>query len=64
VPTGGVLRTLPRGLQVLVGAVTVAVGVAFPLLGATLLAVLLLESLLDTRRTTGETKRRGGRPSV
>jgi uncharacterized iron-regulated membrane protein len=51
VPADGVLRTLPRGLLVGVGVVTVAVGAALPLLGATLVAFLLLETLLDRRRT-------------
>jgi uncharacterized iron-regulated membrane protein len=32
--------------------VTIAVGVAVPLLGASLLAFLLLETLLDRRRVT------------
>ncbi|PVZ03898.1 PepSY-associated TM helix domain-containing protein [Actinomycetospora cinnamomea] len=51
VPSDGVLRTLPRGLLAAVAVVTVAVGVAVPLLGASLLAFLLLETLLDRRRT-------------
>ncbi|MHC1560696.1 PepSY-associated TM helix domain-containing protein [Actinomycetospora sp. C-140] len=53
VPADGVLRTLPVGLRVLVVAATVAVGVVVPLLGASLVVFLLLETLLDRRRTTG-----------
>jgi uncharacterized iron-regulated membrane protein len=52
VPADGVLRSLPRGLLAAVVAVTIAVGVAVPLLGASLLAFLLLETLLDRRRVT------------
>ena len=52
-PGGGVLRTLPRGLLLGVGVVTIAVGAAIPLLGASLVAFLLLETLLDRRRTVG-----------
>jgi uncharacterized iron-regulated membrane protein len=55
VPADGVLRSLPRGLLALVAVVTVAVGVAVPLLGASLLAFLLLETLLDRRRTAAGT---------
>ena len=51
VPADGVLRSLPRGLLAVVVVVTIAVGVAVPLLGASLLAFLLLETLLDRRRT-------------
>ncbi|MFC5141884.1 PepSY-associated TM helix domain-containing protein [Actinomycetospora rhizophila] len=51
VPADGVLRSLPRPLLAGVLAVTVAVGVALPLLGASLLVFLLLETLLDRRRT-------------
>ena len=51
VPADGVLRSLPRGLYAAVVVVTIAVGVAVPLLGASLLAFLLLETLLDRRRT-------------
>jgi uncharacterized iron-regulated membrane protein len=51
VPADGVLRSLPRGLLVGVVVVTIAVGVAVPLLGASLLVFLLLETLLDRRRT-------------
>lgn len=51
VPAEGVLRSLPRPLLAAVLVVTVAVGVALPLLGASLLVFLLLESLLDRRRT-------------
>jgi uncharacterized iron-regulated membrane protein len=50
VPADGVLRSLPRGLLAAVVVVTIAVGVAVPLLGASLLAFLLLETLLDRRR--------------
>ncbi|GAA4772435.1 PepSY-associated TM helix domain-containing protein [Actinomycetospora chlora] len=53
VPADGVLRTLPRGLLLLVGAVTIVVGAVVPLLGATLVAFLLLETLLDRRRRDG-----------
>lgn len=51
VPSDGVLRSLPRGLLVAVIGVTVVVGVLVPLLGASLLVFLLLETLLDRRRT-------------
>ncbi|MEJ2862330.1 PepSY-associated TM helix domain-containing protein [Actinomycetospora flava] len=51
VPAEGVLRSLPRPLLAGVVVVTIAVGVALPLLGASLLVFLLLESLLDRRRT-------------
>ena len=51
VPADGVLRSLPRPLLAGVAAVTIAIGVALPLLGASLLAFLLLETLLDRRRT-------------
>ena len=55
VPADGVLRTLPPGLRVLVVVATVAVGVMIPLLGASLVVFLLLETLLDRRRTQGGT---------
>jgi uncharacterized iron-regulated membrane protein len=51
VPADGVLRSLPRPLLAGVLVVTVAIGVMIPLLGASLLVFLLLESLLDRRRT-------------
>lgn len=51
VPADGVLRSLPRPLLAGVAVVTVVVGVLIPLLGASLLAFLLLETLLDGRRT-------------
>ncbi|MDD7940843.1 PepSY domain-containing protein [Actinomycetospora lutea] len=51
VPADGVLRSLPRPLLAGVLAVTVAVGIALPLLGASLLVFLLLETVLDRRRT-------------
>ena len=50
VPAEGVLRSLPRGLLAAVVVVTIAIGVAVPLLGASLLAFLLLETLLDRHR--------------
>ncbi|MEJ2888059.1 PepSY-associated TM helix domain-containing protein [Actinomycetospora aeridis] len=53
VPADGVLRSLPRPQLAGVVVVTIAVGVALPLLGASLLVFLLLESLLDRRRTGG-----------
>ncbi|HWN27170.1 MAG TPA: PepSY-associated TM helix domain-containing protein [Actinomycetospora sp.] len=57
VPADGVLRSLPRGLLAAVAVVTIAVGVAVPLLGASLLAFLLLETLLDRRRIAQPTDR-------
>jgi uncharacterized iron-regulated membrane protein len=60
VPAGGVLRTLPGRLLVVVGVVTVAVGVVLPLLGATLVAFLLLETLLDGQRTRTRPEPAGG----
>ncbi|WP_433783485.1 PepSY-associated TM helix domain-containing protein [Actinomycetospora sp. CA-101289] len=56
VPADGVLRSLPRGLLAAVVVVTIAVGVAVPLLGASLLAFLLLETLLDRRRVQDEAR--------
>ncbi len=55
-PADGVLRSLPRGLLAAVVVVTIAVGVAVPLLGASLLAFLLLETLLDRRRVQDGTR--------
>lgn len=49
VPRGGALRALPGRWQAGVVAVTVAVGLALPVLGASLVVFLLAESLLDTR---------------
>jgi uncharacterized iron-regulated membrane protein len=49
VPSGGALRALPRRWQVGVLVVTVAVGVALPVLGASLVVFLLAETMLDSR---------------
>jgi hypothetical protein len=49
VPPGGAFRALPRAWQVGVAVVTVAVGVALPVLGASLVVFLLAETLLDAR---------------
>jgi uncharacterized iron-regulated membrane protein len=49
VPPGGALRALPRPWLVGVLVVTLAVGVALPLLGASLVVFLLAETLLDSR---------------
>ncbi|MCD2196342.1 PepSY domain-containing protein [Actinomycetospora endophytica] len=48
-PRGGALRALPRRWLIGVAAVTVAVGIALPVLGASLVVFLLAETLLDTR---------------
>ena len=49
VPRGGAFRALPRSGQIGVAVVTVAVGIALPVLGASLVVFLLAETLLDTR---------------
>lgn len=51
VPPGGVLRRLPPRLLAGVVVVTLAVAVFLPVLGVSLAVFLLLESLLDRRRT-------------
>jgi uncharacterized iron-regulated membrane protein len=49
VPPGGALRALPRPWLAGVLVVTVAVGIALPVLGASLVVFLLAETLLDPR---------------